>query len=63
MCMALAGGNQPDEPKTWWRRLWQWLSFGVLLTRFLAVGLWQWLTQRLIPGRPGSTNRRPGSVR
>ena len=52
MCMALAGGNQPEPPQSRLQRLRQWLGFGALLGRFLTVGLWQWLTQRWIARNP-----------
>lgn len=45
MCIALPGGNMPDEPEGIFKRMLAWTSFGFLLARFLAVGWWQWVTR------------------
>ncbi|MCP5304710.1 MAG: hypothetical protein H6953_04620 [Chromatiaceae bacterium] len=52
MCLALAGGKPPERPANRWQRTRQWLGFGLLLARFLAAGLWQWIAQRWILRNP-----------
>ncbi len=47
MCMALPGGQDPQEPRSRWQQTVDWIVFSLLLSGFLATGLWRWLVHRL----------------
>lgn len=51
MCMALPGGHDQGEPRSRWRQSIDWIVFSVLLSGFLATGLWRWLVHRLATRR------------
>lgn len=54
MCMALPGDNRNEPPKHLLQRIADWIHFGVLVTAFLALGLWHWVAQRWIVRNPNT---------